>query len=186
MSEGPYSPATYARERPESPALILARTGEPLTWRELDERSNRIAHLFRDLGLRVGDTVTLLIENHLRAFEVTWAVLRSGLRYTFVNSMLTADEASEILVASATRVLVTSTRRLDAAIDADSSSNIPHRFVIASHDDERPGSLPDGWQLLDDATARKPTTLFHPPDYFNNCGPMPNSACVLPTACKST
>ena len=83
-----YYPATWAAVRPDHAALILARTGEALSWRELDERSNRLAHFFRAAGLVAGDTVTLVMENHLRAFEVTWAVLRSGLRYTFVNSML--------------------------------------------------------------------------------------------------
>ena len=135
MTAGPHHPATHARERPDAPALVLARTGEQITWRELDEQSNRIAQLFRDLGLQVGDTVALLIENHPRAFEVTWAVLRSGLRYTFVNGMLTGEEAAEILDASGARVLVTSTGRLAAAVDATATTTVPHRFVVASHGD---------------------------------------------------
>jgi long-chain acyl-CoA synthetase len=158
VTEGPHSPATYARARPDAPAVILARTGEQLSWRELDERSNRIAHLFRSLGLREGETVALLIENHLRAFEVTWAVLRSGLRYTFVNSMLTSEEAAEILEASGARVLVTSTRQLGAALEATRVSDVSHVFVLVSHDEATPPQLPDGWHLLDDAIAEMATT----------------------------
>jgi fatty-acyl-CoA synthase len=137
---------------------VLARTGEALTWRELDERSNRIAHLLRSLGLEEGETVALLIENHLRAFEVTWAVLRSGLRYTFVNSLLTPDEAAEVLEASGARVLVTSTRSLDAAAGARERVPMEHAFVLVSHDDDTPAALPHGWQRLDDAIAAMPTT----------------------------
>ncbi len=66
MTSGPYLPTTYARERPDAPAVVLARTGEQLSWHELEEKSNRIAHLFRTLGLEVGDTVALLVENHRR------------------------------------------------------------------------------------------------------------------------
>ena len=138
--------------------MILARTGEPLTWRELDTQSNRIANCCRALGLRAGDTVALLIENHLRAFEVTWAVLRSGLRYTFVNSTLTGDEVAEILDASGAQVLVTSTRRLAAAVDATATAPVPHRFVLVSHGDQPMAALPEGWEWLDDAIASMPST----------------------------
>jgi fatty-acyl-CoA synthase len=158
VTEGPHSPATYAGERPDAPALVLARTGEQLTWRELDEHSNQVAHLFRSLGLAEGETVALLIENHLRAFEVTWAVLRSGLRYTFVNSLLTPDEAGEVLESSGARVLVTSTKSLEAAIGARARVPMDHGFVLASHDDDTPTTVPDGWQVLDDAIAPMPTT----------------------------
>ena len=138
---------------------MLARTGEQVTWRDLDEQSNRIAYLFRNLGLQVGDTVALLIENHLRAFEVTWAVLRSGLRYTFVNSMLTGEEAAEILDASEAGVC-SSRRRcwLAGASDASASTAVPHRFVLASHGDTTSEPLPAGWHWLDEAIATKPTT----------------------------
>jgi fatty-acyl-CoA synthase len=129
-----------------------------VTWRQLDERSNQIAHLLRTLGLDEGDTVALLIENHLRAFEVTWAVLRSGLRYTFVNSMLTPEEAAEVLEASGARVLITSTRSLAAAIDARNRVPVPHAFVLVSHDDASPADVPAGWALLDEALATMPST----------------------------
>ena len=155
---GRHQPGTYARERPDAPAVILAGTGERLTWRELDTQSNRIAHRCRALGLRAGDTVALLIENHLRAFEVTWAVLRSGLRYTFVNSMLTSDEVAEILNASGAQVLVTSTRRLAAAVDATATTPVPYRFVLASHGDQPLAALPAGWEWLDDAIDSMPST----------------------------
>jgi fatty-acyl-CoA synthase len=159
MTEGLHSPAIHARERPDAAAVVLARTGEQVTWRELDERSNQTAHLLRALGLHVGDTVALLIENHVRAFEIAWAVLRTGLRYTFVNTMLTGDEAAEILEASGARVLVTSTRRLDAAVAASRTvAAVAHRFVITSHGEDAPASMPDGWRSFEEAIASMPAT----------------------------
>ena len=107
-----YYPATYADERPFAPAVILACTADTTSWRQLDERSTRIARLFRDIGLRSGDTVALLMENHPAAYEIVWAVLRSGLRYTFVNSMLTTGEAVEIIDSASAPVLVCSSRFL--------------------------------------------------------------------------
>ena len=44
-------PGTYAAERPNVPAVIMAGSGETLTWRELDDASNRLAQLLRARGL---------------------------------------------------------------------------------------------------------------------------------------
>ena len=37
----------HAQLRPLQPAFIMASTGEAVTYRELEARSNRLAHLFR-------------------------------------------------------------------------------------------------------------------------------------------
>jgi long-chain acyl-CoA synthetase len=48
-------PGLQAKTRPDQPAIIMARSGETITYRELDERSNRLAHLLRAAGLKRGD-----------------------------------------------------------------------------------------------------------------------------------
>ena len=42
----------HAHLRPLQPAFIMAGTGEAVTYAELEARSNRLAHLFRKLGLK--------------------------------------------------------------------------------------------------------------------------------------
>ena len=152
MIEQRYYPATYADERPFASAVILARTADTTSWRQLDERSSRIARLFRNIGLRSGDTVALLMENHPAAYEIVWAVLRSGLRYTFVNSMLTAGEAVEIVDSASAPVLVCSSRflALGQAI-ATALPAVEHRFAISAVGDLPLGPLLPGWCTLDDA-----------------------------------
>ena len=39
-------PGQHAATRPDHPALIMAGSGETVTYAELDERSNRLAQLF--------------------------------------------------------------------------------------------------------------------------------------------
>ena len=70
-------PGALAKTRPDAAAVIMAGSGEMLTWRVLDERSTRLAHLFADRGLQQGDRVALVCENQLVYFEVFWAVMRS-------------------------------------------------------------------------------------------------------------
>ena len=72
-------PGQHARTHPDKPAVIAARSGETITYAELDARSNRLAQLLWAEGLRPGDHLALFLENHLSYFEVAWAALRSGL-----------------------------------------------------------------------------------------------------------
>jgi fatty-acyl-CoA synthase len=101
-------PGQHAQKVPEKPAHIMGRSGETVTYRELDDRSNRLARLMWEAGLRRGDHVALFMENHPRYFEVYWAAIRSGLYLTTVNRYLSADEAAFIVDDCGARVLVTS------------------------------------------------------------------------------
>ena len=83
-------PGLHAQTSPDKPALILPSHGLTVSYRELDERSNRGAQLFRALGLRPGDAIAILLENHPRFFEIVWGAQRSGLYYTPISTRLTA------------------------------------------------------------------------------------------------
>src|ERR1700744_531681 len=89
-------PSAHARNMPDKPAIIMASTGETLTFRQLDERSNQGAQFFRSLGLKLGDSVAIFMENNVRFLEICWAAQRSGLYYTCISSRLTASEVEYI------------------------------------------------------------------------------------------
>ncbi|MBI5262968.1 MAG: AMP-binding protein [Bradyrhizobium sp.] len=110
--------ATHARLRPLQPAFIMANSGETVTYRELDARTNRLAHLFRKHGLKRLDHYSIFMENNSRYLESCGAGERSGLYYTCVNSYLTPSELAYILTNSQSRVLITSVAKLDVARDA--------------------------------------------------------------------
>src|SRR5215211_1980759 len=108
----------HVRLRPLQPAFIMASTGEAVTYRELDARSNRLAHLFRKRGLKRLDHYAIFMENNSRYLEACGAGERSGLYYTCVNSYLTAAELAYILANSESRILITSRAKLDVARQA--------------------------------------------------------------------
>jgi long-chain acyl-CoA synthetase len=54
-------PYVHARTTPDKPAYVMASSGEAVTYRQLDQQSNRIAQLFRSLGLRAGDHVAFFL-----------------------------------------------------------------------------------------------------------------------------
>jgi long-chain acyl-CoA synthetase len=101
-------PALHAKTHPDRAAYIMAATGETVTYRELDERSNQGAQLFRSIGLRAGDVIAILMDNHPRFFEIAWAAQRSGLYYACVSSKLTSGEIDYIMKDCEAKVLITS------------------------------------------------------------------------------
>lgn len=111
-------PGVHAETTPDKPALIMGSSGEVVTYRQLDERSNQLARLWRDHGLGPGDHVAIFSENNARFLEVMWAALRSGLYITTVNSYLSAEEVAYILEDSGSRSLVTTTAKADVAAEA--------------------------------------------------------------------
>jgi long-chain acyl-CoA synthetase len=106
---------THARLRPLQPAFIMANSGEVVTYAELDARSNRLAHLFRARGLKRLDHYAIFMENNSRYLEACGAGERSGLYYTCVNSYLTGSEVAYIIDNSESRILITSTAKLEIA-----------------------------------------------------------------------
>ena len=110
-------PGHWATIFPDKPAAIDTANGETITYRELNDRSNRLAQLMWDRGLRPGDHVSIFMENNLAYFEVLWAALRSGLYFTSVNRYLTTEEAGYIVDNSESQVLITSTGVAEVAAD---------------------------------------------------------------------
>src|SRR6266699_2572146 len=108
----------HAHLRPLQPAFIMANSGEAVTCAELEARSNRLAHLLRNRGLKRLDHYAIFMENNSRYLETCGAGERSGLYFTCVNSYLTASELAYIVNNSESRVLFTSMAKLDIAREA--------------------------------------------------------------------
>ena len=129
QSEIPFDLAAHARVRPDTPALIMGTSGDMRSYRDLDERSNRVAHLLRQAGLAVGDHIAILMENCAAFLEVAWAAQRAGLYYTALNSHLRSAEVQYILDDCGARALVTTPAMIDAVAGLD-LSNIDVRLSV--------------------------------------------------------
>lgn len=101
-------PSIHALQTPDKPAIIMADSGHIISYKELDEASNRLAHFFRQQNIQIGDTVAILMENHPHYFDVTWAAQRAGLYFVCISNRLTPDEASYIIKDSGTKMLISS------------------------------------------------------------------------------
>ena len=142
-----------AKLRPLQPAFIMASTGETVTYRELEARSNRLAHLLRRRGLKRLDHYAIFMENNSRYLESCGAGERSGLYFTCVNSYLTSGELAYILNNSQSRILITSVAKLDIAREALKESPRVELCIVADG-----GGESDRIVGLADATRGMPAT----------------------------
>jgi acyl-CoA synthetase (AMP-forming)/AMP-acid ligase II len=91
------TPSWHAARTPDTPAIIMASSGETVTYAELDDRSTRLARALRARGVVGGDHVAIFMENNRPYLEVVWAAQRSGLYYTAINSHLRPAEVQYLL-----------------------------------------------------------------------------------------
>ncbi|TGD73304.1 acyl-CoA synthetase [Mangrovimicrobium sediminis] len=102
-------PYQHAATHPDRLAFVVADSGESLTYRELDEGSNRLAHLLRSIGLQPGDRIAIMLKNTADFPLLYWAAQRSGLFMALLSTHLKPAEAAYIVNDSGARALFFST-----------------------------------------------------------------------------
>jgi acyl-CoA synthetase (AMP-forming)/AMP-acid ligase II len=89
------------------PRTVALRDKErQLTYAELNQRVNRLAHGLLDLGLVGGDKVAVLLENCIEIVEVYLATAKTGLVIVPLNFRLTGAELAYIANHSDARALI--------------------------------------------------------------------------------
>ena len=145
MSETSLKPGTYAAADPGHPAAIDFATGTVLTYGELEERSRRLAGLWREHGLRPADHVAVLLDNQVSYFEVAWAAQRAGLYLTPVNWHLGPDEAGYIVGDCGARSVV-ATARLGPLVAALAPAGTDAVHLLLDGAEGAGGAGLDGWE----------------------------------------
>ncbi|WP_198157790.1 AMP-binding protein, partial [Mycobacterium celatum] len=120
-------PALFAAQVARTPdAAAITCAGRSLTYRELDEAANRLAHLLTENGAGPGQAVALLFSRSAEAIVAMLAVLKTGAAYLPIDPALPATRIGFMLTDAAPIAAVTASglaNRLDghdiAGIDID-------------------------------------------------------------------
>ena len=143
-------PSVHAKAHPDKPALIVAETGQIITYAALDAASNRAAQLFRAHGLHVGDTIALFMENVPEFYDIAWGAQRSGLFYVCISSKLTAPEVDYIVRDSGAKMVIAS------ATLATGAQGLTHQLADVALFAQ--GGPISGWHDWDASVAEQPAT----------------------------
>ena len=108
--------APFAASKPDAPALVdeLGTT----TWRQLDERANRLIHAARAAGVPAGGVVGALLPNRREYLELFAAAAHGGFLVVPINWHWVADEVAYVLADAGVTVLFADARFADVALAA--------------------------------------------------------------------
>ena len=102
--------ARNARLYPDEPALIELTPSEKLrkeiTWKEFDERANKIANALVDRGIKKEDKVMHLMRNSINWLEAYFGIIRTGAWAVPLNFRFTSREIKYCADIAEARVMI--------------------------------------------------------------------------------
>jgi acyl-CoA synthetase (AMP-forming)/AMP-acid ligase II len=122
-------PGAIAAASPDKPAYIIAETGETVTFKQLNELSNQAAHLFRSLGLKRGDHIAFMLENHAALLQICLAAQRAGLYFTAISYRLQEEEVQYIVDDCQAKVFITSASR-QGVVDKLNLAHLDKAYMV--------------------------------------------------------
>lgn len=131
-------PTRHAQYRPNHTALVFGDTR--LTYREYNQRINRLANALIGLGIKKGDKVATVLTNCIEQLEVYWAVAKIGAVVVPLSPLLRAQALSTLLNDSDTETVIVNAAAAQVVDEARPSlpKIAPNRFILTEGED-RPG-----------------------------------------------
>ncbi len=110
--DAPAIPALFAEQVARDPAAVaLTFEGRSLTYGELDEMANRLAHLLVSRGAGPGERVALLLPRNAEAIAAILAVLKTGATYLPIDPAH-PDARIEYVLSDAAPIVAVTTAEL--------------------------------------------------------------------------
>ncbi|WP_448322208.1 amino acid adenylation domain-containing protein, partial [Streptomyces sp. CO7] len=153
----PYSDDTtvhqlFQRQAARTPDATAVTCGEEsLSYRELDERANQLAHHLIDLGVRAEQLVPVCVERGIDAVVAVLGVLKAGAAYVPLNHDY-PPHLLEFMVADVEASLVVTHAHLQDKLGAGAA-----RRVLMDHDRPEIATRP----RTDPSVPVRPDSLFH-------------------------
>jgi len=91
---------------PDAEALVLAASGESLTYADLDARAEALTARLAGLGIEPGDHLAVVLDNRTEYVALVHAAMRLGVRLVPCSDRLTAAELEPRLAVADATVLV--------------------------------------------------------------------------------
>lgn len=159
--------ATAAARTPDRVAFYCAGTGRRFTFRQLNERCNRLANRLTGLGLAKGDVVAFLCSNRAEMPEIYFALAKCGIIGIPLNYRLAPTEMAELMRAMDARVLIYEARFEACALYAQEHVSDLRFNVVIGASAARFGFEYEA--LLAEGVADEPQAMIDESDayYFN-------------------
>ncbi len=136
--------ARQASERPDATAVIAGE--DRLTYRQLDERSNQVAHLLQEIGVGPDTMVGVCTERGADMLVGMIGAMKSGAAYLPLDPLFPADRVAYMIEDSKAPILLTQRELADDLADTAAK-------VVCLDDDETLAARPTDAVSADGTTA---------------------------------
>ena len=165
---------TRLRARLDGDAPALSGAGVQLTYRQLDDRANRLANVLRDRGIRAGDRIAVLGKSSPEIIETVLAAAKIGAVTVPLNWRLSVRELGEVVDDARARLIVCHRDFLDAVAEilsgadtvmepiafGDPRQPLSYEQLLATSSPDDPGHVGDAddvvLQLYTSGTTGRP------------------------------
>ncbi|MBI5968263.1 MAG: AMP-binding protein, partial [Deltaproteobacteria bacterium] len=130
--------------------------GEEMTFRQVNERINRLANGLMDLGLTRGDRVAALLYNSPRAIEVRFALMKAGLCLVPINVRQSVEENTYIVNHSESSLIILDPEYLPSWEQMKSQCRGVHTVIVAAQD---PGSYHSYEKVIATSSPQEPEVV---------------------------
>src|SRR5271170_5285744 len=142
-----------AKKYPEKMA-VWAR-GRSITYRELEERSNQLAHLLRQQGVNKGDRVGLFFPKCVESVVSMLGVLKAGGVYVPLDPQAPADRIAYIIGNCGIKVLITQDERR-RALDVSTRESLDRYVIVDEGRESGNGTGVVPWAALSEYPSSHP------------------------------
>ncbi|KEO83516.1 non-ribosomal peptide synthetase [Tumebacillus flagellatus] len=124
--------------------LALTSDDEHYTYRELNERSNQVAHLLRANGLQKGEFVALFMERSPSTVISALGVIKAGGAYVPIDPDYPVDRNRYVLEDCSARFVLTTSESLEKVTEIFAGADtVPAVYNVQTDPDGQPVQNPD-------------------------------------------
>lgn len=139
-----------AQLHPNKIAMKEVETGKSCTFRELQDRVNRLGNALRRLNVKKGDRVGILSQNSYEYMESYFGVTCAGFVFVPVNFRLAAGEAASVLTDAEPVVLFVERQYVNVAMEIKFNVPSVKEFIFIGPENEKP----EGWHAYENLISR--------------------------------
>ena len=121
--------------------IALVAGERRLTYRELDELSDRLASVLCARGVLRGDRVLVFMENGWEAAVSIFGILKAGAVFSVINPMTKADKLAFVMGDCRSAAIITQAKLAAVASAAMAKSGGVHLAIVCGEADCLPGAL---------------------------------------------
>ena len=132
--------------------LAVWARGTSITYRELEERSNQLAHLLQEQGVRKGDRVGIYFPKCVESVIVMLGIVKAGGVYVPLDPAQPADRIAYIIGNCGIRVLITRSEKRKG-LDEATLASLAFCVLIDQAPEHSNGNRALPWSMLQQYSA---------------------------------